>query len=399
MKEKKVPKVLIRILIVLAAIAVILSAAFLVIQKNPRAKMLINVIRFAAETLENPAYIAYDVDLKELCTEYINSDVDLSGQALINHVKEIGFSMSMDIDAERSFSQKRASADAELDVLFLSVGDVELYAEDKMAYMVAPMLSNLSYAFDTGINLFWKAPELSSDLDSKWFSDNKANILELTKEISIEENGDYVEDNGIKSIGYHVIIPEGSGGFIWELLSMDPPEHDVAFDIYLTPTCRVRRIVCDLSEVAEDSAIESSVVTLEGTDVGTLIWNVGLPDDETMEIKMVKNGEYTSANILDVSGTYNAKTGDVYTGKCSVSFDMKDNGTDLKVRDAEIYKNDKRLLSAQFEGSITKTKIDDDVFKGREDELYAIDIISWQRLRDDMEGFINDVMEEVKKRI
>ena len=84
---------------------------------------------------------------------------------------------------------------------------------------MVPMLDNLSYAMTTSNTYFKKAPELKHDIDQEWFHDNFSNIIELTRQIQNEETGKTRTDSDeVKSHEYLVTIPEGSGGFIWELL-------------------------------------------------------------------------------------------------------------------------------------------------------------------------------------
>ncbi len=64
------------------------------------------------------------------------------------------------------------------------------------------------------------------------FTTTFSNIIELTRQIQIEETGKTRTDSDdVKSHEYLVTIPEGSGGFIWELLGMDTPDYDIRVSV------------------------------------------------------------------------------------------------------------------------------------------------------------------------
>lgn len=372
---------------------------FLLLLRNPRVSILISTLRFAEETLDNPSYIAYQVDLQELCGDYLNGDTVLTGNVLIDHSRNIRTSTSMEVSGERSFTQRKAACSGDLSVLVLPLGEFDFYAEGSMLYMVVPMLNNLSYAFDAGIDLFLPAPELTSDLDITWFRENRQNILTFVGDIRIEKNGDVLKDCRRFSTGYRITIPEGSGGFIWELLGIEAPQHDVVVDLYLTPDCRVRRVVMDLSEVLHESAIESAVLTIDGTDCGTAILSLTLPDGESATLTAVKNGDILSMNLLDMEAVYHVNNGDLYTATGSLVWDRGENGVDIKLRQLFLSKNEEFLMSAFFEGSIEKTSVTRDVFEDVTTDLSAIHAIKWSELRDDVDDFASSVLSEIKERM
>ena len=157
--------------------------------QNPRVRMLLSVVHFAERTLESPAYLAYDIDICDLIHQYINGEIKISGKSGLLHVPDFDVSMSATLEAVRSFPQKRFAVTALFNVLWLEAGEVEVYAEDETIYLLVPMLDNLEKAFPTGINLFMKLPDLTSDLNHEWFRDSASDILELMQEIQIEETG------------------------------------------------------------------------------------------------------------------------------------------------------------------------------------------------------------------
>ena len=263
-RKKKKP--LRRCGIFFACLLFLFLCSFVYISKNPRARMLLSVIYFMQDTLKDPAYIAYHIDIMELCQDYFNGDISFEGKAYLNDIKNFKYSSSMDISGERSFAQKKLSIISDMDVLTLNVGEMDFYMNPNTVYFMVPMLDNLSYAMTTSNTYFKKAPELTHDIDQEWFHDNFSNIIELTRQIQIEETGKTRTDSDdVKSHEYLVTIPEGSGGFIWELLGMDTPDYDIRVSLYLTDLCRMSRMEVDLSDITEGASM-----IIDGTDVTKL---------------------------------------------------------------------------------------------------------------------------------
>lgn len=394
MKTRKV-----RFLSFLAMLLLLFLLFFAAVQENPRLKILISTIRFSKETLNNPSYIAYHVDLMELCRDYMNGDTVLQGSALINDVKEVRNTMNMEITGERSFSQKKAAYQADLHVLILPVGEFDFYAQDKDLYMIVPMLDNLSYAFDTGIQLFWKAPELTSDLNAAWFQENWDNIRSFTKQIAVVPNGNSICDPHCISTGYRITIPEGCGMFIWEFLGMEAPAHPVVFDLYLTPRCQVRRIEMDLTETLRDSSFETAFLTIDGTDCDTAILTATLPDDEKVTVTTVRNGDIISVNSVQMDTVYETFHGDEYTSTSSISWTSDEKGVDFQIHDLAVRRNEELLASVFFDGTIQKCSLTEDVFRHAPGNLYSMDKILWRDLRGDTEGFFHSVTDEIVERM
>ena len=388
-----------RLLSFLIIFALLFLLFFFAVQENPRLKILISTLRFSRETLNNPSYIAYQVDLMELCRDYLNGDTVLRGKALLNDVQKVKNSMNMEISGERSFSQKKASCRSDLSVLILHMGEFDFYAEDEDLYMVVPMLDNLSYAFDTGINLFWKAPELTSDLNAAWFQENRDNIVNFTKEIEVVPNGKTVKDPHSASTGYRITIPEGCGQFIWNFLGMEAPAHPVVFDLYLTPDCRVRRIEMDLTETLKDSSFETALLTIDGTDCDTAILTVTLPNDEKATITAVRNGDIISVNDMRLDTVYEAFNGDQYTATSNISWKSGDHQVDFQIHDLKVCRNEELLASGYFDGTVEKSSLPEDVFRDAPGNLYSIDKILWKDLRNDVEGFFDSVTNEIIDRM
>lgn len=382
-----------RFLRTLAILFVICAGIYAASITNPRVKMLISTLVFSETTLKNPSYIAYDIDLMELCQEYLNSDTIIYGKTRMHDMDGFGFSSSMEVQGERSFSQKKIECTADMKVLFVEVGEFDMYVDDDTMYMVVPMLDDLSYAFTTGKTLFPKAPELTSDISQEWFRAHMGDIVELMGQMSIEKNGKTIEDGFLKSTGYHIVIPEGAGAFIWELLGMDAPDHDIAMDMYIDHLFRTRQIEFDLSEITEGASM-----VLYGENISTCVYTRELPDDELFTVKMERNDKYSYINCMDCSMEYDTFKGDVLTAETYVTWNRAKNGIELKVHDTSIKKNDKVMVNYSFTGRLEKVAMEEDVFKNVDVDFDAIELMEWQELRDDTKGFIDDVMDEVKDR-
>ena len=90
-RKKKKP--LRRCGIFFACLLFLFLCSFVYISKNPRARMLLSVIYFMQDTLKDPAYIAYHIDIMELCQDYFNGDISFEGKAYLNDIKNFKYSL------------------------------------------------------------------------------------------------------------------------------------------------------------------------------------------------------------------------------------------------------------------------------------------------------------------
>ena len=381
-RKKKKP--LRRCGIFFACLLILFLGGLTYISRNPRAKILMSVIYFMQDTLKDPAYIAYHIDIMELCQDYFNGDISFEGKAYLNDIKNFKYSSSMDISGESSFAQKKLSIISDMDVLTLNVGEMDFYMNPNTVYFMVPMLDNLSYAMTTGNTYFKKAPELTHDIDQEWFHDNFSNIIELTRQIQIEETGKTRTDSDdVKSHEYLVTIPEGSGGFIWELLGMDTPDYDIRVSLYLTDLCRMSRMEVDLSDITEGASM-----IIDGTDVTKL-----------SEYKRAAYPSVTHVNFIYMDCLYETDQGDNFTASGYITTQPDDNGCEINVKNLSVMQGDDLLGTFSFIGTITKEKNLPDVFRGAGLDSPDMEHIDWQTVRDDTEGFIQDVINEAKKRL
>ena len=301
----------------------------------------------------------------------------------------------MDISGERSFTQKKLSIISDMDVLTLNVGEMDFYMNPNTVYFMVPMLDNLSYAMITSNTYFKKAPELTHDIDQEWFHDNFSNIIELTRQIQIEETGKTRTDSDdVKSHEYLVTIPEGSGGFIWELLGMDTPDYDIRVSLYLTDLCRMSRMEVDLSDITEGASM-----IIDGTAAGTCILSYEMPNGERLTLTYVRNPSVTHVNFIYMDCLYETNQGDNFTASGYITTQPDDNGCEINVKNLSVMQGDELLGTFSFIGTITKEKNLPDVFRGAGLDSPDMEHIDWQTVRDDTEGFIQDVINEAKKRL
>lgn len=357
--------------------------------QNPRVRMLLSVVHFAEQTLESPAYLAYDIDICDLIHQYINGEIRISGKAGLLHVPDFDVSMSANLEAVRSFPQKRFAAKALLNVLWLEAGEAEVYAEKETIYLLVPMLDNLANAFPTGINLFMKMPDLTSDLDHEWFRNSASDIVELMQEIQIEETGNrLVDEDGTESEEFVITIPEGSGQFIWKLLGMEEPDYDVTVSVYLTAGNCLRRMTVDLSEVLEGASF-----MVDGKGVGKAVFTYALPDEEAVEITFLRNPAYH--RWMDIEAGYYANTGETYTVSAALKWEESEKGFSVHVNDILFACDGKSLGEAYFVGEVEPIEETEDVFEGKASWLYGLQETDWRRIRTDAAGLIEEMLEKM----
>lgn len=357
--------------------------------QNPRVRMLLSVVHFAEQTLESPAYLAYDIDICDLIHQYINGEIRISGKAGLLHVPDFDVSMSANLEAVRSFPQKRFAAKALLNVLWLEAGEAEVYAEKETIYLLVPMLDNLANAFPTGINLFMKMPDLTSDLDHEWFRNSASDIVELMQEIQIEETGNrLVDEDGTESEEFVITIPEGSGQFIWKLLGMEEPDYDVTVSVYLTAGNCLRRMTVDLSEVLEGASF-----MVDGKGVGKAVFTYALPDEEAVEITFLRNPAYH--RWMDIEAGYYANTGETYTVSAALKWEESEKGFSVHANDILFACDGKSLGEAYFVGEVEPIEETEDVFEGKASWLYGLQETDWRRIRTDAAGLIEEMLEKM----
>lgn len=383
----KKTKIRISILLVLVAILII---GISVVMRNPRVKLLYSVINFSESTLKNEGYLLYGVDIMEVFSDYANSDTQITGVMGFPEIKGMNATISVDMDAERSFSQKKFASESSLNLLWAEAGQLNLYAQDKTWYISAPILgADIGYAFPTDVDWFPKMPELTSDIDRTWFRENYSNIVKLMSQIEIEKTDKTIEnDDGTESTGYSVTIHKGDGHFIWELLGTDDPDYDVNVIMYLTNHNKFRRMEVDLSDI-----LEGATLTLDGENASTCIFTYELPDNESMDFTMTRNRE--TENWIDMTSNYYGDNGKIYQMTAGLNWEKIKNGFKMNLKNIKITCDDELLARAYFLGKVVKEEATDDLFKDKTDYLNSLEVIQWKTVRDDTESFIQDVLDKL----
>lgn len=391
MKKRKRDKKVILAVTLLLAVALWLGCRGLL--QNPRVRLLLSVIHFAEKTLGDEEYLACGVDVMQLIRDYLNADTQITGEAGFFHVKALDVSMSAKLTASRSFSQKRFAASAILDVLWIEAGEIDIYAEDETVYLVVPMLDGLANAFPTGVNLFMKMPDLTSDLNKEWFRESASDIVQFLREIEVEETGAVLTDeDGSESEEFVITIHRGSGHFIWELLGMKDPDYDVSVSLYLTGDNCLRRMTLDLSDV-----LEGATLVIDGKNVGTAVFTYELPDEERLTVTMVRNPAYR--RWMDIRAEYETNLSEIYSVSAALKWEAAEDGFSVHVNDVVFSCDGEVLGEAYFTGNVTPCAQMPDVFEGKDTYLYGLEKIDWRSIRADAEGFMNDILDKMSGKL
>ncbi len=380
------------LIVLLFAIVIFVKAQ---LDFNPSIRVLASVINFSESTLNSPEYLAYNIDLKDLFINYTNADIKYSGNAYIKKVKGFPYSISGSIKGERSLDQKKFSCKSDLDVLVLDVGELDIYAQEDTIYLVAPLLGGISYGFDTGNDLFFKAPDLRNDLNKEWFHNNKKNIYNFIKNIDIQKTDNtYTDEDGTVSSEFVITIPEGEGDFIWDLLGKDAPDHDIKCSIFLDKWNHTRKLVFDLSHETE-----GAYLSIYGKNLSTLEIYMPLPDDELAVATIKRDGETIYTNAYTDNVTYYASNGDVYTLDFGVLLNYIDTGIKTEVTDIVVAKNETTLAEGYIKGKIQTQENMGDVFENAGADLSKVTVIDWNTIKNDTASFVDDVIAQARENV
>ncbi len=360
---------------------------------NPAVRVLLSVVTFSEKTLQNPNYLAYNIDLMDFFQNYANADVDYFGNMYLKKVKGFPYSVSGNISGKRSCDQKKFSCESDMNVLVLKVGELDAYADNDTVYVVAPMLGDIAYGFDTNENLFVKGPDFSNDLDREWIHDNAANIFHFINSIEIVDAKDsYTDDSGKTSEGYDLIIPAGEGDFIWELLGMDAPTKDIKCTLYLDDHLCATKIVFDLS-----NKNEGSTLTISGDSLSTATLYIPLPDNEAATVVVKRDGSVKYTNAFTNHVEYNNNIGHTYTADFDVMMNFVDDGMKTDVQNVVFQKDSEVVLEGYCNARIKKEDNMDDVFKNVDTDFSQVEVIDWATIKNDIAPFVDDVINQAKK--
>ncbi len=380
------------LIIIIFAFAIFIKAE---LDYNPSIRVLASVINFSESTLNSPDYLAYNIDLKDLFINYTNSDIKYSGSAYLKKVKGFPYSISGNIKGERSLEQQKFSCKSNLNVLVLDVGEMDIYADKDTIYLITPLLGDVSYGFDTGENLFLKAPNLNNDINREWFHNNKRNILDFVRSIKIQKTGEkYVDDSGVTSTEFKLTIPKGEGEFIWRLLGMNAPDYDINCSLFLDKFNHTRKIVFDLSHKTE-----GAYIALYGKDLGTLELYAPLPDNESILATIKRNGQTVYTNSFTDNLTYSTSNGDVYSLDFGVLLNYLDDGIKLELTNIIAAKNNTSLAEGYIKGRIKPDSELGDVFENAKADFSNVTVIDWDTIKNDTATFVDDVISKARENV
>ncbi len=383
---RKKGKIKYALLLLLLLALLIFKAAY---DSNPGVRLLISVITFSENTLKSPEYLAYNIDLMDLFQNYMNADTSYEGKAYIKEVQGFNYSVSGTIAGQRSMSKRQMSCESDLTVLVAKLGAINLYAKDETVYLTAPMLGDdVAYGFDTGCDLFKKAPQLTNDIDRQWFRDNASNIYNFINSIEIKRtNSIYTDEDGTEARRYDIHIPAGQGDFIWQLLGMDTPDYDIDCSIYLDKYSQTRKIVFDLSH-----SLDGATLTIYGDHLSTMEMYIPLPDRERAIINIKRDGTIKYTNCFNCTDTYYANNGKTYTCTSTMVLNFQDHGLDGELNNIVVKRGNMVIGEGYMNGKVTLDTSNKKVFRNASVDLSTVETMDWKALRDDTAGFIDDVL-------
>lgn len=380
------------IVIVVVALAIIAKAE---LTFNPSARLLASIINFSESTLNNPDYLAYNIDLKDLFINYTNADIEYSGNAYIKKLEGFPYSINGTIKGQRSTNQKKFSCKSDLDVLVMDVGSVDFYAKDQTVYLSAPILGGLAYGFDTDSNLFLEAPDLTNDINHEWFHNNKKNIFNFVRNIDIKKTDVvYVDEDGTKCDELKITIPQGEGKFIWDLLGMDIPDHDINCSVFLDKHNHTRNITFDLSYKTE-----GAYISISGKNFSTIELLSPLPDNEKVVATIKRNGENNYTNSFVNNITYTTNLGKKYSMDFNMLMNFVDDGIKFEATDVTIKNDDLVLAQGYVNGRVATVENMGDVFENAGVDLSDVEVIDWDTIKNDTASFIDDVISKARDNV
>ena len=118
----------------------------------------------------------------------------------------------------------------------------------------------------------------------------------------------YVDEDGTKCDELKITIPQGEGKFIWDLLGMDIPDHDINCSVFLDKHNHTRNITFDLSYKTK-----GAYISISGKNFSTIKLLSPLPDNEKVVATIKRNGENNYTNSFVNNITYTTNLGKKYS--------------------------------------------------------------------------------------
>jgi len=371
-----------------AVILVVIATTIIYLNTTVPGRLMKSVLRLAIDTLGEEDYLLYDLDIKELCCDYADSDVYFDGMLSLDGVGKLKVSSLMEMQGERSFAQKQMKLETSVNVLWLQVGQLMVYEQDQTIYAAAPMIGDLQYAFPTGMNLFPQLPEFTSDIRTSWFLKNSVHFFKLFQNTAITPFTDEYTVDGVD--GFHVIIPSEEGAFLWKLLGMEAPEDDTQVDLYLRGSRIVRIDYCT------DNMLPGSSLVMDGEHLDHLAFSYDLPERERLEVELTRNPDHI--HWIDLEGTYYANNGkDV---QFSAAFlwgkTTEQDGYNIEVREIKMEQEETVTFSAQFTGTICHLENAPSVIDETETKSFEeYEVLDWRAIRDDADEFVQKITDKI----
>lgn len=369
-------------ILLLLAVLILCGVASSLMAKNPKIRLLMGIVHFSEVTLKQSDYLLKDIDIMEVCHDYLNGDTEIEGKAGLSNMQTVKSSIFTDIYAKRSFEQKKLSIHSSVDLLWMNAGDMNVYAEDDTIYLEAPMLGDdVGFALPTGISFFAKAPDLTSDINKAWFREHATDIVNLMQEVAIEYRGKK-DDRDC----FVITIPQGKGKFIWDLFGMEMPDFDVVVTEYLTDKNHITGIEMDLSDILPGAGIAVSGDHLEKCEAF-----FELPENEHVKVKMSRKSD--EKDTIHSLITYETNTNLTYKATYKFTWQNADNGFTFKLKDMKMTREEELLMEGFFKGELKSVKHTKDLFDGFSDSLRGFEVVDWREVRDNTEEFVQEVLQ------
>ena len=108
---------------------------------------------------------------------------------------------------------------------------------------------------------------------------------------------------------------------------------------------------------------------------------------------MVRNPNFQ--HRIDTTMTYYTNISEVYCMSSYLTWAEEEKGFSFQLKDLRISRDETMLASGYLKGSIVPLTEAYDVFKGKDTYLYSLESLDWREVRNDTEGFINEIINKM----
>lgn len=376
-----------RICYVIAGLIVVVAISLIVfinvLSDNPRMRVGKALQIFSQKTVNEPDYIFYDLNPKELLSLYAGSDITFEGKATISDLQEISIPLNASIHGARSYDQQQMYADVDLSAFIFGLPTIYTYINHDNLFIYSDGL-NLAYKFPVTQNLYPEINAPSQNPGKSWLNQNKDNIANLVKKVPIRKTGNKITTtDGDKAEEFEIILPKGEGDFIWKIFGGASPNKDVTVLLYINDDNRICRVELDLTNLL---SIEGTAkLTLEGKHASTLIFEGSLADQGTTCFTMTRTTEESRYFKIDIKGTDLEGT---YHVSGAIAWTNKENGLSLNIKNMKVENNDETVVNIDYQGTISYSDPLPDLFEGLPAPEESFEEMEWDDL-------INTIANEV----